>query len=161
MLNKLIPIALTGLLLAACGETSDSAKPPPPPKNFTAESKGYYCTMNLTEHVGGKAQIILESRPDEPVWFSTVNQAFGFTRHPGEPKDIAAIYVTDMGQPNSDTAWIDAKTAYYVIESKFVSGMKTVDSVPFSDLAKAEAFAKENGGRVIRFDERPDEWIYK
>ena len=92
---------------------------------------------------------------------STVNQAFGFTRHPGEPKDIAAIYVTDLGQPNPDNAWIDAKTAYYVIESKFVSGMKTVDSVPFSDLAKAEAFAKENGGRVIRFDEMPDEWIYK
>lgn len=166
-MKKYIASIVITLALAACGQTATSVPAElPKAQVITEHSKGYYCTMNLAEHNGPKAQIFLDSKPNEPLWFSTVTQIFGFVQHPGEPKDIAAIYVSDMGAvadwntPNSDV-WIDAKTAYYVIESKFVSGMKTVDSVPFSDLAKAEAFAKENGGRVIRFDEMPDEWIYK
>lgn len=165
-MNKLVMIMGMMLLLSACGQTTET-KALPQPKSITADARGYYCTMNLSEHDGPKAQIFLESKPNEPIWFSTVNQAFGFIRHPGEPKDIAAIYVTDMGKvsdwnkPNANDAWIDAKQAYYVIESRFVGGMGTVDALPFADVNQAQAYAQKNGGKVIKFDEMPEEYIYK
>ena len=163
---KNLNILLTTLLLAACSKT-ETTSAPPPPQAITEQAKGYYCTMNLNEHYGGKAQIFVQSQPDKPYWFSTVNQAIGFTRHPGEPKDITAIYVTDMSKvtdwhnPNADSAWIDAKTAYYVIDSKFIGGMGTVDALPFSDIVKAQDFIHKNGGKMVKFDEVPDEFIYK
>ena len=123
--------------------------------------------MNLSEHNGPKAQIFHESDPSKPVWFSTVRQVFGYVNHPGEPHDISAIYVTDMGKvkdwntPNADNEWIDAKTAYYVIDSKFIGCMGFADALPFSDKSRAEAYARENGGRVLGFDEIPDSYIYQ
>lgn len=164
---KKLNILLTMILLAACSQNSETTTAPPPPQAITEHATGYYCTMNLAEHNGGKAQIFLHSQSDKPIWFSTVNQAFGFTRHPGEPKDVAAVYVTDMGQvqdwtkPNADHAWIDAKTAHYVIDSQFIGGMGAVDALPFADLAKAQDFVQKNGGRIVKFDEMPDEFIYK
>lgn len=163
---KKITILLATVLLAACSQT-ETASAPPPPQAITEQAKGYYCTMNLTEHSGGKAQIFTESQPDKPYWFSTVNQAIGFTRHPGEPKDITAIYVTDMGKvsdwdnPHADNDWIDAKKAYYVIDSPFIGGMGTVDSLPFADLAKAQEFVQKKGGKIVSFDEVPNDFIYK
>ena len=123
--------------------------------------------MNLTEHNGPKAQIYLNGKPDRPVWFSTIKQMFGYTKLPEEPKGIHVIYVTDMGKvkdwskPNADTAWINSKKAYYVIESGFIGGMGAEDALPFADKAQAEKFAKEKGGRVVSFDEMPDSYIFK
>lgn len=164
---KKLNILLTMILLAACSQNSETTTAPPPPQAITEHATGYYCTMNLAEHTGGKAQIFLKSQPDKPFWFSTVNQAIGFTRHPGEPKDIAAIYVTDMGQvsdwqnPRADHAWIDAKTAHYVIDSPFIGGMGSADALPFADAAKAQEFVQKNGGKIAQFDEVPDSFIYQ
>lgn len=164
---KKIIILLTATLLVACNQTSETQQASAPmPQAISDASKGYYCTMNLAEHDGPKAQIFLQSKPSEPLWFSTVNQAIGFTRHPGEPKDIAAIYVTDMGQvqdwnkPNADSAWIDGKTAHYVVESQFVGGMGSLDALPFADANKAQAFVAQNGGKVVSLDNVPDSFIY-
>ena len=163
---KKLTILLATVLLAACSQT-ETTSAPPPPQAMTEQAKGYYCTMNLTEHYGGKAQIFVQSQPDKPYWFSTVNQAIGFTRHPGEPKDITAIYVTDMGKvtdwskPRADDAWIDAKTAHYVIDSPFIGGMGAADALPFADMTKAQEFVAKNGGKIVKFDDVPDEFIYK
>lgn len=152
--------------LTACGAKQESA-PLPEPQAISNESVGHYCTMNLAEHVGPKAQIFLNGKPDKPVWFSTIKQMFGYTKLPEEPKGIAAIYVTDMGQvsdwskPNADAAWIDAKKAYYVIESGFIGGMGAEDALPFADKAKAEQFVKEKGGKVVQFDNMPEAYIFK
>ncbi len=165
-MHKFTPFVLA-LVLVACSQTDNVPKVPPKPQNISSESQGYYCTMNLAEHTGGKAQIFLASQPDKPMWFSTINQAIGFTRHPGEPKDIIAIYVTDMGQvtdwdhPSADKAWIDAKTAHYVVESPFIGGMGSVDSLPFADIAQAQSFVDKNGGKIVSFDAIPNEFIYK
>ena len=71
--------------------------------------------MNVLEHPGPKGQIILASR-DEPVWFSSARDAFSFTMLPEEPKDIRAIYVSDMAKAPSwdkpgQTNWVDARQA--------------------------------------------------
>ena len=125
--------------------------------------------MNLPEHSGPKAQIFLESKPSEPLWFSTVTQIFNFVRHPGEPKDIAAIYVTDMSDATAEdwekpittnAKWIDARTANYVIESRYIGGMGTQDAIPFSNMEKAQEFVAKNGGRIVKFDDVPDSFVY-
>ena len=72
---------------------------------------------------------------------------------PEEPKDIRAIYVSDMGRAPSwekpgATNWVDAKQATFVIGSRMKGGMGADEAVPFSDKAAAEDFA-ENGGRPL------------
>ncbi len=160
-----LTLALTALLAGCGAEKPVDALPAPQP--ITESSTGHYCTMNLSEHMGPKGQIFLNGQPDKPVWFSTIKQVFGYTKLPEEPKGIAVIYVTDMGQvadwskPNADNAWIDAHKAYYVIESKFIGGMGAEDALPFADKGKADAFAAKNGGRVVTFEQMPEKYIFQ
>ena len=169
-MKKLLATLLLATALAACGgESNAPAADKPQPQAISDAAKGYYCTMNLPEHSGPKAQIFLESKPSEPLWFSTVTQIFNFVRHPGEPKDIAAIYVTDMSDATAEdwekpittnAKWIDARTANYVIESRYIGGMGTQDAIPFSNMEKAQEFVAKNGGRIVKFDDVPDSFVY-
>ena len=115
-MRKILFTAFTILALSACSKQENT--PPPAPQQISDSAVGHYCSMNLTEHNGPKAQIFLNGKPDKPVWFSTIKQMFGYTKLPEEPKGIHAIYVTDMGKvkdwekPNADAEWIDAKKAY-------------------------------------------------
>ena len=83
---------------------------------------------------------------------------------PEEPKDIRAIYVSDMAKaPNWDKPgannWVDAKQASFVIGSRMKGGMGGDEAVPFSDRSAAEKFAAENGGRVVAFAEVPKDYV--
>lgn len=152
---------LLALSLAGCGEEERAEAPPPFP--LTEEAIGRYCGMNVLEHPGPKAQIILGSIP-EPIWFSTARDAIAFTMLPEEPKDVAAIYVSDMAKaaswddPGAEN-WIDARQAYFVIGSQKLSGMGAAETVPFSDENAAARFARENGGQVVSFDEIPADYV--
>jgi copper chaperone NosL len=154
--------ALAGALaLAACNDTRTAEAPPP--QTPTAAAVGHYCGMAVLEHAGPKGQIILASRK-EPVWFSSARDAFSFTLLPEEPKDIRAIYVSDMAKAPSwdkpgESNWIDAKQAFYVIGSRVKGGMGADETVPFSDRAAAEKFAAENGGRVVAYAEVPRDYV--
>jgi copper chaperone NosL len=155
--------AFTGALaLAGCNEQK-TAEAPPPPQVMTAVAIGHYCGMNVLEHPGPKGQIILASRK-EAVWFSSVRDAISFTMLPEEPKDIRAMYVSDMTRaPEWDkpgaTNWIDARQASFVIGSRMKGGMGGEEAVPFSDKAAAEKFVSENGGRVVVFAEVPKDYV--
>jgi copper chaperone NosL len=155
--------ALFGALaLAGCNDRK-TAQAPPPPVELTAAAIGHYCGMNVLEHSGPKGQIILASR-DEPIWFSSARDTLSFTMLPEEPKDIRAIYVSDMGKaPNWEkpgaTNWIDARESSFVIGSRKKGGMGGDEAVPFSDRAAAERFAAENGGRVVSFAEVPKDYV--
>jgi copper chaperone NosL len=135
-------------LLAGCGQ--EAAPPPMPlPDEVTYASVGRYCGMTLADHEGPKGQIHLQGQA-EPVWFSSVRDTIAFTRLPEEPRDIAAIYVNDMGrarnwaQPEPGT-WIDARKAWFVIDSDVRGGMGAPEAVPFSDPAAAQAFQAHRG----------------
>lgn len=160
-------ILLTGLVLGALALTGcndqKSAAAPPPPHELNAAAMGHYCGMNVLEHTGPKGQILLESRFD-PVWFSSARDAVSFTMLPEEPKDIQAIYVSDMGKAPSwdkpgSTNWIDARKAYFVIGSRMKGGMGADETVPFSEKSAAEKFASENGGRVVAFTDIPKDYV--
>lgn len=153
---------LAALLLTGCGQ--EAAPPPVPlPDEVTFASVGRYCGMPLADHEGPKGQIHLKGQA-EPVWFSSVRDTIAFTRLPEEPRDIAAIYVNDMGraknwaQPEPGT-WTDARSAWFVIDSDARGGMGATEAVPFADKAAAEAFQAQHKGRVVRLAEIPDRYV--
>ena len=159
---KIPAVALLAVLaLAGCKE--ETAKAPPPPHQLTASATGRYCGMYVLEHTGPKGQIILASQ-EEPVWFSSARDVFSFTMLPEEPKDIRAIYVSDMGKAPSweepgEANWVDAKQAFFVIGSRKKGGMGADETVPFSERPAAEQFAGENGGQVLTFADVPQDYV--
>jgi len=134
----------------------------PTPQVLTRDAVGYFCGMTVLDHNGPKGQIYLTDR-EQPLWFTSVRDTIAFTRLPGEPKNIAAIYVTDIGQaswdqPEPDT-WIDARKAVYVVGSDRVGGMQAPELVPFATGKDAELFIEQHGGGVYVFDAIPRESI--
>lgn len=157
---KRFALAFALLALAACQKEAAQFAPP---HRMTAEAIGHYCGMNLFEHPGPKGQIFAASLI-EPVWFSSVRDTIAFTMLPDEPKDIQAIYVSDMGKapswdkPGSDN-WVEAHKALFVIGSRVKGGMGGDEAVPFSDRAAAENFVGKNGGRIVAFDQVPRDYV--
>ena len=149
------------LALAGCNDkkTAEAAAP----HELTSSAIGNYCGMNVLEHPGPKGQIILASRI-QPVWFSSARDTLAFTMLPEEPKDIRAIYVSDMAkapswaEPGANN-WVEAKQALFVVGSRIKGGMGADEAVPFSDRAAANSFASENGGRVLAFAEVPRDYV--
>ena len=83
---------------------------------------------------------------------------------PDQPRDIRAIYVSDMARATSweepgATNWIDARKAFFVIESRKQGGMGAAEAVPFGNREAADAFAAANGGRVVTFTEIPGAYV--
>ena len=162
-MSCLVVLALASALTLAGCNADKTAGAPPPPHELTASAVGHYCGMNLMEHSGPKAQIILASRR-EPIWFSSARDALSFTMLPEEPKDIRAIYVSDMGKaPSWDDPgagnWLDAKAAFFVVRSRKKGGMGADETVPFSERPAAETFARDNGGTVVAFAEVPRDYV--
>lgn len=158
----MMSVAAAALLtLAACSD--DGPIETPAPFALTAEAMGHYCGMNVLEHPGPKGQIVLGRIP-EPIWFSSARDAIAFTMLPEEPKDVAAIFVSDMGvaqdwaSPGAEN-WIDAREAFYVIGSSAQGGMGAPETVPFSTLEAAEEFANDKGGNVVTFEEIPSSYV--
>jgi copper chaperone NosL len=152
-------LALAGL--AACGE-EETAAAPPPPVALTREAVGHFCGMTLVEHAGPKGQALIRGQ-EEPVWFSSARDAIAFTHLAEAPRNIAAIYVSDMAKAENwddpgATNWVEARGAFFVLGSARRGGMGAEEAVPFSDRAAAERFAAEHGGRVQSFAEVPRDW---
>jgi len=153
---------LSVLLLAGCEKEAKTA--PPAPFALTTEAIGHYCGMNVLEHPGPKGQVILDAKVAEPVWFSSARDTLAFTMLPEEPKDYAAIYVSDMAKAPSwekpgTTNWIDARTAFYVIGSALRGGMGAEETVPFSTRDAAAQFVAKNGGKVVTFADVPRDYV--
>jgi copper chaperone NosL len=144
-----------GVAAGACSKDEADATPPPQP--LASDATGYYCGMLLAEHPGPKGQILLQSR-DSPVWFSSVRDTLTFLALPEEPKDVAAIYVSDMAkaptweEPGDDN-WVLAENAFFVVDSDQQGGMGGAEAVPFSTEAAAQAFIRDHRGRIVGFAE--------
>jgi copper chaperone NosL len=156
-MNVLIKAAIVvGLsVLAGCGK--EEAAVVPPPVATALDATGRYCGMLLAEHAGPKGQILLKSGSD-PVWFTSVRDTFTFLALPEEPKDVAAVYVSDMGKAPSwekpgDQNWILAGKAVYVVESDQAGGMGGAEAVPFGEESAAQTFVGQHGGRIVPFDD--------
>lgn len=161
MILRALCVGIFALTLAACNQ--DETKSAPPPVALNSEAMGVFCGMNVLEHPGPKGQVITASRID-PYWFTSVRDTVAFTLMPDQPRDIRAIYVSDMGAAASweepgATNWIDARKAFFVIESRRRSGMETDEAVPFANRAAADAFVASYGGRIVSFDQIPKTYV--
>lgn len=149
------------LALGGCGPESTQA--PPPPFRLTTDAVANYCGMNMLEHPGPKGQILLKSRTD-PIWFATVRDTIAFTLLPEEPKDIAAIYVSDLAtapsweDPGVDN-WLEARKALFVVGSAKKGAMGADEIAPFSDRAAAERFVAANGGKIFALVDIPPQAV--
>jgi len=162
MTLRIVCAIMSALLLVGRNQDTGSAvMPPPVPLN--SDAMGVFCGMNLLEHPGPKGQIITAGRID-PFWFTSVRDTVAFTLMPEQPRDIRAIYVSDMGRAPSwedpgASNWIDARKAFFVIESRKQGGMGAAEAVPFGTRAAADDFAAGNGGRVVTLAEIPDAYV--
>lgn len=161
MLTRFGILVFTFLLVACSDEGSAII---PSPQDISSDAIGYYCGMIVINHNGPKAQIHLKGKA-APLWFVSVRDAIAFTLLPEEPKNIAAIYVTDMSvadwqHPETDMEnWIDATQAFYVLESRKSGGMGNAEAVPFLEKQQAEQFVKLNKGKVFTLPEIPEHFI--
>lgn len=152
------------LLLAGCGDGQKTAAKPQPVVP-DREAVTYFGHMILVDHKGPKAQIILESAVKDgtgPLWFPSVRDAVAFTRLPGEAKDIAAIYVTDMAKAKGwdhPKVWMAPEKAFFVIGSDMRGGMGAPEAVPFSDRAAAETFVHRQGGKIVAWADIPEDYV--
>jgi copper chaperone NosL len=156
-------VGLAILLLCLTGCNREAPATAPPPIEVSADATGYYCGMLLVQHEGPKGQIHLASRA-QPLWFTSVRDTIAFTRLPEEPRDVTAIYVNDMGrapqweQPGPGV-WVDARAAWFVIESDMEGGMGAPEAVPFSEKGAAERFVLRHGGRIVQLTDIPDRYL--
>jgi copper chaperone NosL len=159
---RILAAFLVAILLAGCNqEAANSVAPPAAVLN--SDAMGVFCGMNLLEHPGPKGQIITAGRID-PFWFSSVRDTVAFTLMPDQPRDIRAIYVSDMARAKSwedpgAANWVDARKAFFVIESRQQGGMGAAEAVPFGIREAADAFAAAHGGRVVTFKEIPRDYV--
>jgi copper chaperone NosL len=150
------------LLLSGCNEQS-AKQVVPAPIAMTEEALGHYCSMNILEHTGPKAQIHLKGLLF-PIWFSQVRDAIAFTRLPEETHEPVVIYVNDMGKserwdfPGDDT-WIDIQKAFFVINSARTGGMGAPETVPFGTEVAAKSFSVKHGGEVVNLADIPDAYV--
>ncbi|MGH6760920.1 MAG: nitrous oxide reductase accessory protein NosL [Phyllobacterium sp.] len=148
-------------VLSGCSAEEKAETPAPFALNESA--MGRYCGMNVLEHPGPKGQIIL-GLTNEPIWFSSARDTLAFTMLPEEPKNIAAIYVSDMAkapgwdEPGAEN-WVEASAALYVINSSMRGGMGAQEAIPFSTRAAAEKFVAEKGGSVVGFTDIPEDYV--
>ncbi|HLJ19792.1 MAG TPA: nitrous oxide reductase accessory protein NosL [Stellaceae bacterium] len=153
--------AVLALSLAGCKDEKTAAAPKP--IEPTDASIAHFCNMPVLDHPGPKGEIFLKGQA-EPVWFASVRDAIAFTKLPEEPKDIAAIYVSDMGHAEGwlkpqPGGWVEASSAWYVLGSEYDGGMGGREAVSFAKQEDAARFVARFGGRLARFGEVPEEYV--
>lgn len=154
---------LIGVALSGCGEGSETRRTISP-QEPGPDAIAHFCGMNVSEHAGPKGQVFLIGQ-EMPIWFASVRDTFAFTLLPGESKDIAAIFVSDMGKAASwqrlePGAWVEAHDAVFVAGSDARGGMGVAEVVPFSNRTAADQFRAEHGGEIYMFGEVPERYIF-
>ncbi len=147
-LTTLIAVVLL-FSVAACDQKTTTAGP-------VELKQGTACSLDgmlLLEYPGPKAQIHYAN--GQVDFFCDTMEMFSIYLNPETQTQVTAIYTQDMAKedwkaPRSN--WIDARSAFYVQGSKMKGAMGPTFA-SFALKEKADAFAKEHGGKVLRFDQ--------
>ncbi|MDR2011537.1 MAG: nitrous oxide reductase accessory protein NosL [Rhodanobacter sp.] len=144
-----VPV-LFGFLLSACGGGPDASY------SAVEPGAGTVCSldgMRLADYPGPKAQIHYTT--GAPDFFCDTIELFSVHLRSEQGRRIQAMYVQDMGAADwkhPQGHWIDARTAFYIVGSDQHGSMgPTIAS--FADQAQADAFAKQHGGKLYRFEQ--------
>ncbi|MDP3612447.1 MAG: nitrous oxide reductase accessory protein NosL, partial [Rubrivivax sp.] len=94
-----------------------------------------------------------------PEWYCDTLELLNVLLNPEQVRKLRGAWVQDMGRADWERPlghWVDARLAHYVLGSRRKGSMgKTAAS--FADVAAAQAFQGQHGGRVLAFsDIRPE-----
>ncbi len=138
-------------LLAACGNNADTAVAA---KEIGKDTACALDGMLLADYPGPKAQILYDGAP-EPEFFCDTMEMFSLYLKPEQARKVKGVFVQDLDKTPWEApkgAWIDARTAFYVVGSKKRGAMgPTIPS--FGTRDGAQKFADANGGKVYPFAE--------
>ncbi len=141
------------LLLAACGEGVRSLAAGEPADDAVCALDG----MSLKDYPGPKAQIVFKGGRID--FFCSLSELFEVLFSEDGQHGIGASYVQDMGKADWNTPrghWIDARNAFYVIDSRAQGAMGPAIG-SFASQQDAQAFAAREGGRVLDYSQvKPD-----
>ena len=156
-------VVAASLALALAGCKDEKTAEAPKPVEPTADSIAHFCNMPVLDHPGPKGEIFLKGKA-EPVWFASARDTIAFTKLPEEPKEIAAIYVSDMGKAEGwlkpePGGWVEAHAAWYVLGSSYDGGMGGREAVSFAKEADAARFVARFGGHLARLVDVPEEYV--
>jgi len=162
-LSSYVALVAAVLALSLAGCKDDKSATLPKPVEPTADSVAHFCGMAVLDHPGPKGEIFLKGRT-EPVWFASARDTIAFTKLPEEPKEIAAIYVTDMGKAEGwlkpePGGWVEAHAAWFVLESEYDGGMGGREAVPFAKQEDAARFIARFGGRLAQLADIPEDYV--
>ncbi|MBN8504414.1 MAG: nitrous oxide reductase accessory protein NosL [Burkholderiales bacterium] len=110
--------------------------------------------MLLAEYPGPKAQIHHQGDA-KPQFLCDPVEMFSLLLRPEQVKAVRAAFVQDMEKTDWERprqAWIDAKTAFYVRDSRLMGAMGPTFA-SFARREAAEAFAKTHGGQLLAYAE--------
>jgi len=157
---RLAVCAGTGILLAGCSKEEEAAKPLP--IELSREHECRVCGMIAVDFPGAKGQIHYKNKKIDS--FCCTLDLFSFYLQPDRPKNIAAVFVNDMGKADWEHPrhhWIEAGKAFYVYGGDIMGPMGEA-LVPFAGLEEAKAYVTQHGGSIYKFDDitmdmlRPD-----
>ena len=146
----LIPFLLPVLVILA------DCTPDEPPATARAITACTVCALDgmlLNDYPGPKAQI--HHADGNVEFYCDTVEMFNMVLRPESARRVRAVYTQDMGKADWKTPrghWIDARQAFYVHGSR-VKGSMGPTLASFANRADAEAFARKNGGQVLRFGE--------
>jgi len=148
---RLAAWAGAGVLFAGCFKEDEAEKPLPVELNRNHACR--VCGMIGVDFPGAKAQMHYKNTKVDS--FCCTLDMFSFYLQPDRPRNIAVIYVNNMGEADWEhprNHWIDAQKALYVYGGDIMGPMGEA-LVPFLDLKDAETYVKKHGGKIYRFDE--------
>lgn len=146
---RLAALLTIAVLLGGCGER----EPPVQPHEITRSTACALDGMILADHPGPKGQILYDR--GAPDFFCDTMELMSIYLEPEQKKRVAGVFTQDMGKAdwkNPQGHWIDARTAWFVQGSRMRGSMGPTLAT-FARTEDAEAFAREHGGRVLRFGE--------
>ncbi len=150
-MKRTLSLAMIVLALTACGKPAGSEAPV-----SLDPSAGTYCSLDgmiLAEHPGPKGQIRYTDGAVD--YFCDTVELLSSLLQPEQARGVKGVYVQDMAQADWQKPvghWIDAKTAFYVADSK-VHGSMGPTLASFAQRPDAERFAAQQGGKVLAFSE--------
>jgi len=151
----LLLILLQVILLKGCDSAEKNSDVVRQAIAIESGDECHLCGMIITHFPGPKGQLYSRGITGNMKFCST-RDMFAFILDPENQHNIQEAFVHDMAVTPWDhpdeKVYINAKTAFYVIgHSKKGAMGPTLAS--FSKQADAAAFAKSEGGQVLKFDE--------
>lgn len=142
-------------LLSGCSKEESKVTVAPDPVIIQNGEECDLCGMYINRFPGPKGQVF--ERGGIPAKrFCSTRDMFAYALQPEHSHRIEHIYVHDVATAawdNQEAAtYINAKTAFFVTGHKLHGAMGPA-LASFSKRLDAESFIKENGGKILTFDE--------